>query len=1067
MSLALDALRDADFGWLRSLESVWSDADTTVGGPNEALLDSLVADFFRKTKEASTKPPGHVLVGAAGIGKTHLVGTLRRRTWDGGGWFVLLDILGVTDFWKSAALSFLTSLLQEMPDGRRQHEAVLAGVARRFQIERQVHEAFETPNIDPSKIVDLLVGGLMRGDRVNALRHQDVFRALALLRSNHAGTMSFAHSWLQGYEAEEDTGRKLGFKGAPPTHVELVRGMSWIMSLAGPTLVAVDQIDSIVIPSNMFQHRLSEDGRPAQPIGEVLAAGLLELYDVLHRSMTVVTCLYDSWERIKAHALDSAVHRFQPQTALLGMGDRAHIENLIVSRLTPAYAAVAFTPAFPSWPFSKAAIDNATGRGMTPRAILMRCDAFRRHCIDEARIELCDSLLPVAPEADQTIENTGPQTPLFDLEAMRRQVDIAGLIQNDDDGEFGRLLRGVFGLYAVQIDPDEAIDVEAKGDSAQCTPPLHGRLTFTFHAESDRERHYCYRALEHTNANAFQSRLRAALTASGITADMADRRLLIIRKAPVPGGVKTRQMVEVFTKAGGCIIDPSEDDLMTFVALRQLRDEAANHRKRNEFDAWLRATKPLCDTAFFKQAGLCPPPGTSVSDVVDAMPAPPVETVLIEGVATAASPVAAPLAEPKRPTKRAVAPPLVAVPPTAIVIGHRMAVGGEAVSLPLALLPRHTAIIAGSGSGKTVLLRRLIEEAALAGIPAIVIDPNNDLSRLGDPWPERPGSFTPDDDEKAARYRETVEVVVWTPGVRAGNPLFLSVLPDFSGLGDNLDERDQACEMATETVAPLAGAKNGLQRGVLADAMRYFAGQGGGDLKAMTTLLTDLPDGISEIGNAAKLAAGMADQLHAAVATNPLLRVDGPVLDPKRLFNGPDAGRTRISVINLSGLASDAAREDFVNRLQMTLFSWIKKNPSPTGRLYAIDEAQNFMPSAQAAISRGSAVRLFAQARKYGLGMVVATQAPKGIDNKIVSNCTTQFFGKQNSPTDIGSVKDLIAGKGGAADDVAKLAMGEFYFASEKSGKPAKIRTPICLSYHPANPPTPEEVVVQAKRSVR
>jgi hypothetical protein len=45
---------------------------------------------------------------------------------------------------------------------------------------------------------------------------------------------------------------------------------------------------------------------------------------------------------------------------------------------------------------------------------------------------------------------------------------------------------------------------------------------------------------------------------------------------------------------------------------------------------------------------------------------------------------------------------------------------------------------AGAGSGKTVLLRRIVEEAALAGIPAIVIDPNNDLSRLGDAWPERP-----------------------------------------------------------------------------------------------------------------------------------------------------------------------------------------------------------------------------------------------------------------------------------------------------------------------------------------
>jgi hypothetical protein len=47
---------------------------------------------------------------------------------DGGCWFVMLDVIGITDFWKSAALSFVTSLLQEMPDGQR-HEAVIGGVA--------------------------------------------------------------------------------------------------------------------------------------------------------------------------------------------------------------------------------------------------------------------------------------------------------------------------------------------------------------------------------------------------------------------------------------------------------------------------------------------------------------------------------------------------------------------------------------------------------------------------------------------------------------------------------------------------------------------------------------------------------------------------------------------------------------------------------------------------------------------------------------------------------------------------------------------------------------------------
>jgi DNA helicase HerA-like ATPase len=392
-----------------------------------------------------------------------------------------------------------------------------------------------------------------------------------------------------------------------------------------------------------------------------------------------------------------------------------------------------------------------------------------------------------------------------------------------------------------------------------------------------------------------------------------------------------------------------------------------------------------------------------------------------------------------------------------------MALGEEQVRLPTKLLRRHTAIVAGSGSGKTVLLRRIVEEAALAGIPSIVIDPNNDLSRLGDPWPKRPSSFTPEDDAKAQRYFATVDVAVWTPGIHAGNPLFLSVLPDFGSLGDDKDERQQAVDMAAETLGPLAGAKNALQRGVLVEALRHFADGGGGDLARFTILLADLPEGLSPIGNANKIAAGMANQLYAAVATNPLLRADGPTLDPKVLFFGPDPARLRVSVINMSGLVSDAAREDFVNRLQMALFSWIKRNPSTTGLLYVIDEAQTFLPSQKPTISLGSGIKLVAQARKYGLGMIVATQAPRGIHNQVVQNCTTQFFGKQNAPATIGAAQEIIAASGGRADDLGKLRAGEFYFATDGSGKPGKIRTPICLSFHPPNPPTPDEVIGLAK----
>ncbi len=252
---------------------------------------------------------------------------------------------------------------------------------------------------------------------------------------------------------------------------------------------------------------------------------------------------------------------------------------------------------------------------------------------------------------------------------------------------------------------------------------------------------------------------------------------------------------------------------------------------------------------------------------------------------------------------------------------------------------------------------------------------------------------------------------------------------------------------------------------MLSDALRHFANSGGGGLKDMTALLADLPDGVSDIGNAAKLAAKMADELKAAVSTNPLLKVTGPVMDPKLLLFGKDPARTRVSVINLSGLASDDAKQDFVNRLQMTLFGWIKQHPSPKGMLYVIDEAQTFIPSGSGALSKTSGVQLVAQARKYGLGMIVATQAPRGIDNKVVSNCTTQFLGKQNAPATIEAAKQLLAAAGGTADDLGKLATGEFYFKTEKSGKPFKLRAPICLSWHPQNPPTPEEVMARAKHS--
>ena len=1049
MTTDLAALERADFNWVRTLDSVWSDAEPMTGGPNDPVAARIAAELLKEAKDLKSQPNGRILIGQAGVGKTHLVGRLRRDVWAAGGWFVLLDVLGLQDFWRSAALSFVTALMHEMSDGRRQLESVLAGVARHHSphLEQQVEAAFRMAEVDAVKLVEVFQKVLPMVDRSKALEHGDVFRAMCYLRSQDFAAASLAHAWLQGYDADSERRAKLGFYTPPPAPAKIVAGLSWIMGIAGPTLVALDQIDGVIDASRLP----GEDSFDGPAMAEVLAAGLTELHHVRHRGMTVLACLEGSWERLKARGTTAFVQRFTPPApvALVGMNDAKAAAGLVASRLAPAYAEVGAVPRTPTWPFARSAIDAAAEAGIMPRTLLMRCDAFRRECLAKGSVTECTDLL----RATGASPPPQPADGTFDLDAAERRAEVPDPTDTDD-AALGRLLRDAFDLYAMEFPPDERIDIASKGHPEQRIPPLHGRLTFTYHAENDRERHVCYRALPQSNAVAFGARLRAALTSSGISTRIGGRDLVLARRGAVPSGPKTRELFGRFEAAGGILIDPSDEDLRTFAALRDMRGTAEAHGRRDAFEAWLRAERPLRATAFFTAARLGP----------ESEPPPP------GPVERAATPTARqheagkPAASQARPTPftRQAQPPLSA---DAIPIGHRPGVAGEPMLLPLKLLPRHTAIIAGAGSGKTVLLRRIVEEAALCGIPSIVIDPNNDLSRLGDPWPERPAGFTAQDDAKARRYGETVDVVVWTPGARAGNPLFLSALPDFASLEDDPDECEAAVAMAAETLGPLAAARSGIAKGVLADALRAFAARGGGDLGRFTALLADLPEGVSSIGQAEKHAAKMADELMAAVATNPLLRVDGPVLDPQTLFFGPDPARTRVSVVNLSGLASDAAREDFVNRLQMALFGWIKRHPSPFGLLYVVDEAQIFLPAGRQVASLGSGVRLAAQARKYGLGLVVATQVPKGIHNQIVSNCTTQIFGRQSSPATIAAAREMVGAKGGSAADIGKLARGEFYFATEGSDRPRRIETPLCLTYHPANPPSPEEVLARARRS--
>jgi hypothetical protein len=401
-----------------------------------------------------------------------------------------------------------------------------------------------------------------------------------------------------------------------------------------------------------------------------------------------------------------------------------------------------------------------------------------------------------------------------------------------------------------------------------------------------------------------------------------------------------------------------------------------------------------------------------------------------------------------------------------------MATGAQ-VSVRLEALRKHTAIFAGTGSGKTVLIRRLVEECALQGVSAIVLDPNNDLARLGDPWPQAPRGWQDGDERKAAEYLAGTEVVIWTPRRGAGRPLSFQPLPDFAGVADDPDEFTEAVEVAVAAIAPrvkLEAKTDKAQRGqaVLRRALARYGRRGGRSLKGLIELLADLPDGVSELASAPKIAAELAQSLTAAMDNDPMFGGGGEPVDPGLLLTPSEGRRARVSVISLVGLPGEEQRQSFVGQLQMELFAWIRRHPAadrPLGGLFVMDEAQNFAPSnGRITPATRSTLALASQARKYGLGLVFATQAPKGLHNQIPGNAATQFFGLLNASAHVNTAKELARAKGGDTPDIAKLSAGEFYVALEGRSFD-KVRVPMCLSHHPKAPLTTEEVIARAARA--
>ena len=308
--------------------------------------------------------------------------------------------------------------------------------------------------------------------------------------------------------------------------------------------------------------------------------------------------------------------------------------------------------------------------------------------------------------------------------------------------------------------------------------------------------------------------------------------------------------------------------------------------------------------------------------------------------------------------------------------------------------------------------------------------------------------------------------MVWTPGRGGGRPLSFQPLPDFASVADDRDEYHEAVESAfaaMESHALISGKtpKANQSRAVLREALQWYGRQPTPTLRGFLAALADLPDGVSVIANARERSAELGQNLRAAMVNDPMFGGDGTSADPGTLLTPSPGYRARVSVVSMVGLPNDQQKAGFVSQLQMALFAWIKRDPAgerPLGGLLVMDEAQNFAPSGRSTVSLQSTLALSSQARKYGLGLVFATQSPRGLHNNIPGNAATQFYGLLNSPTQIAVAKEFAHVKGGHVPDISRLRAGNFYAALEGTAF-HKITTPWCLSYHPQSPLTTEEVL--------
>jgi hypothetical protein len=374
----------------------------------------------------------------------------------------------------------------------------------------------------------------------------------------------------------------------------------------------------------------------------------------------------------------------------------------------------------------------------------------------------------------------------------------------------------------------------------------------------------------------------------------------------------------------------------------------------------------------------------------------------------------------------------------------------------------HAVCVGMTGSGKTGLLVDLIEEAAIDGIPALVIDPKGDLANVLLSFPDlAPADFLPwievdaaarqgitveelarrtadtwaagleasgQSPERIRRLHDAVEMTVYTPGSRTGRPLAMleSLAPPPEHVLADAEATRERIESLVSGILALVGidAEPGTSREHVLLSTIIDALWRSGQQVDFGTLVRSIPAppiervGFLELENF--YPAGDRFQLATrlnTVAAAPGFEawLDGEPLDVGRLLWTP-AGKPRVSVVSIAHL-SDAQRMAFVTLLTGQAISWMRTQggTSSLKALFLMDEVFGYLPPTANPPSKTPLLTLLKQARAYGLGVVLATQNPVDLDYKGLSNAGLWFLGRLQTARDKARVLDGLEGAASSA----------------------------------------------------